>query len=100
MIHRRSSTPFPAEDRRRFTRPHQGRRRNRMAMKTYLLAGLVVACSALSQGTLAQTSERQVIDDAAQALGGRDRVMGVNTLLIEGAGHEMNVGQSLRYDEL
>jgi glyoxylase-like metal-dependent hydrolase (beta-lactamase superfamily II) len=69
-------------------------------MKIYLLAAVVIGLGLLPNGASAQTPERQVIEDAAQALGGRDRVMSVNTLLVEGAGHEMNVGQSLRYDEL
>ena len=49
---------------------------------------------------LAQTAEQQVIAGAAAALGGRDRIMAVKTLVVEGGGRDMNVGQSLRYDEL
>jgi hypothetical protein len=68
-------------------------------MKIHLIACVVVAnCAAAS--ALAQTPERQVVEDAAVAMGGRDQVLGARTLLVEGAGHDMNVGQSLRYDDL
>ena len=46
----------------------------------------------------AQTPEQQVVDDAAAALGGRDRVMAVKTMLLEGAGNFVGI-TSLRYDD-
>ena len=66
----------------------------------------IFICVALTSGFLfgqepyAQSPEQQLIADAASALGGRERVMAVKTLLIEGGGHDMNVGQALRFDEL
>ena len=70
-------------------------------MRTHLLGGLVAAAVfVLPAGGRAQSPEQQIVNDAAAGLGGRDRVLGVKTLQLEGAGHEMNVGQSLRYDEL
>jgi glyoxylase-like metal-dependent hydrolase (beta-lactamase superfamily II) len=69
-------------------------------MKIHLIACLVVGTCAAALPAMAQAPERQVVDDAAQALGGRDQVLAARTLLLEGAGHDMNVGQSLRYDEL
>jgi hypothetical protein len=69
-------------------------------MKIHLIACLVVGTCALPGRAVAQTAERLVVDDAAQALGGRDQVLAPKSLLVEGAGHDMNVGQSLRYDEL
>ena len=45
-----------------------------------------------------QTPEQQVVNDAATALGGRDRVMGVKTMLLEGAGNFVGI-TSLRYDD-
>ena len=64
--------------------------------------GLVlVSLVLLSQSVaLAQNAEQQVVAAAAAALGGRDRIMAVKTLVVEGGGRDMNVGQSLRYDEL
>src|ERR1700750_3419874 len=46
----------------------------------------------------AQTPEQQVINDAAEALGGRDRVMAVRTMLLEGAGNFVGI-TSLRWDD-
>src|SRR6185503_4521755 len=39
--------------------------------------------------------EQQVINDAAAALGGRDRILSVKTLVIEGNGENGNLGQDL-----
>lgn len=69
-------------------------------MKIHLIASIVVGVFVAAAPAVAQTPERQVVDDAAQAMGGRDQVLSARTLLVEGAGHDMNVGQSLRYDEL
>jgi hypothetical protein len=48
--------------------------------------------------TRAQGTAQQIIDDAATALGGRDRVMSVKTMLLEGAGNFVGI-TSLRYDD-
>src|SRR4026209_2843575 len=61
-----------------------------------LLASAVVFVPAMrghSTGT-------QIVADAAAALGGRERILAVKTLVVQGGGHDLNVGQSLRYDEL
>jgi glyoxylase-like metal-dependent hydrolase (beta-lactamase superfamily II) len=39
--------------------------------------------------------EQQVIDDAAAALGGRDRILAVKTIVIEGEGTQYNLGQDV-----
>jgi hypothetical protein len=53
-----------------------------------LAIGLLAAC--------AQTPpERQVIDAAAAALGGKDRLLAVRTLTIDGEGSAPNLGQNL-----
>jgi hypothetical protein len=57
----------------------------------------VLAC-ALLWPAAAQSPEQQVVDDAAAALGGRDRVMAVKTMLLEGAGNFVGI-TSLRYDD-
>src|SRR3954454_18158249 len=41
------------------------------------------------------TPEQQVINDAAAALGGKDRILAVRTLVIEGDGANGNPGQDL-----
>jgi hypothetical protein len=48
--------------------------------------------------TRAQGTAQQIVDDAATALGGRDRVLGVKTMLLEGAGNFVGI-TSLRYDD-
>jgi glyoxylase-like metal-dependent hydrolase (beta-lactamase superfamily II) len=48
--------------------------------------------SACSQAT----PEQQVVNDAAAALGGRDRILAVKTLVMEGEGTQFNLGQDLR----
>src|SRR5213078_1010887 len=42
--------------------------------------------------------ERQIVDDAAAALGGRDRILAVKTLVIEGDGMNGNLGQDMTMD--
>ena len=39
--------------------------------------------------------ERQAVDDAAAALGGKDRLLAAKTLTIEGGGPAPNVGQNM-----
>ena len=53
-----------------------------------LLAAATGACTKA-------TPEQQVINDAAAALGGRDRILAVKTLVIEGDGANGNLGQDL-----
>jgi glyoxylase-like metal-dependent hydrolase (beta-lactamase superfamily II) len=55
---------------------------------TILAVAVMGACSKA-------TPEQQVIDDAAAALGGRDRILAVKTLVIEGDGANGNLGQDL-----
>ena len=65
-----------------------------------LLRGFIaatIACTALAT-VVAQTPEQQIVNDAATALGGRDRVMAVKTMLLEGAGNFVGI-TSLRYDD-
>ena len=44
--------------------------------------------------------EQQIVSDAAEALGGRDRILAVRTLLIEGQGKDFSFGQGARPDEM
>lgn len=52
-----------------------------------LLAMALVGCTQT-------TPESQVINDAAEALGGRDAILAVNTIALEGAGTNGNLGQN------
>jgi glyoxylase-like metal-dependent hydrolase (beta-lactamase superfamily II) len=61
---------------------------------------LLVSALSLCSGLQAQSTEQGVVSDAAAALGGRERILAVRTLVVQGGGHDLNVGQSLRYDEL
>ena len=55
------------------------------------LASLALLCAACAQ----RAPEQQIVDDAAAALGGRDRILAVKTLVIEGDGKNGNLGQDL-----
>jgi glyoxylase-like metal-dependent hydrolase (beta-lactamase superfamily II) len=46
----------------------------------------------------AQTAARISLDDVAQAMGGRDRILGIRTLVLEGSGDNYNLGQNLTPD--
>ena len=57
---------------------------------------LVVFVAALAiAGCSRATSEQQIVDDAAAALGGRDRLLAIKTLVIEGEGTNGNLGQDM-----
>jgi hypothetical protein len=47
-----------------------------------------------------QSQAQQVVNDAADALGGRDRVLAVKTLLLEGEGKEFSFGQGSSWTEM
>jgi glyoxylase-like metal-dependent hydrolase (beta-lactamase superfamily II) len=56
-----------------------------------LLGALFASCSS-------PTPEQATIADAAQALGGRDRLMAAKTLVLEGEGTNWNLGQDMTID--
>jgi glyoxylase-like metal-dependent hydrolase (beta-lactamase superfamily II) len=62
--------------------------------KGFAAAGVI----ALALGCAQETPEQQVVNDAAAALGGRERVDAVRTIAIEGGGTLYNLGQDLRPD--
>jgi len=74
-------------------------RSDRSRRSRRLIRGVVaaIACTVLVPAA-AQTPEQQVVNDAATALGGRDRVMAVKTMLLEGGGNFVGI-TSLRYDD-
>src|SRR2546430_16159574 len=56
----------------------------------------LVLFSALIVGGCTQAPpEQQTINDAASALGGRDKILAVKTLIIEGGGTNGNLGQDV-----
>lgn len=55
---------------------------------------LVLALGACSSST----PERQIVEDAAAALGGEDRILAVETLTLEGTGSAFNLGQDMTMD--
>ena len=70
-------------------------------MTTLRRTGFALASIVLIwQGLLAQSTEQQVIADTSAALGGRERILAARTLIVEGGGRDLNVGQSLRFDDL
>ena len=69
---------------------------NRRVMTVAVLSGLLF----LQTTTDAQNPGQQLFNDAAEAMGGRDRVMAVKTLMFEGGGHDFQVDQEFAYDEI
>jgi hypothetical protein len=68
-------------------------RRNTMLRSRFVALGLLVAA-----GCAPQSTERQLVTDAANAMGGADRIQAIRTLVIEGEGQNFNLGQNLRPD--
>ena len=62
----------------------------------YLSAALVAALAVT--GCARPSPEQQFLDDAAAALGGRNRIQAVKTLTIEGEGTNYNLGQDMKPD--
>ena len=60
----------------------------RKGLFALLATAALVGCSQPSP-------EQQIVNDAAQALGGRDRITAVKTLVVEGAGTQYNLGQDV-----
>jgi glyoxylase-like metal-dependent hydrolase (beta-lactamase superfamily II) len=56
----------------------------------------VLLLLAAAAGCASPTPEEQFINDAAGRLGGRDRVLAVRTLVLEGEGTQFNLGQDMR----
>jgi len=54
-----------------------------------------IAAAILLSGCSSATPEQQIVNDAARALGGRDRILAVKTLVLEGEGTNGNLGQDM-----
>lgn len=61
---------------------------HRKSLASVLALCLTAACSTA-------TPEQQIVNDAAAALGGADRVSAVKTLVLDGTGTQYNLGQDL-----
>ena len=59
---------------------------------------VVAAAAALAASCTQVTPEKQIVNDAAAALGGRDRILAVKTLVVEGEGINGNLGQDMTMD--
>ncbi len=60
---------------------------------------LFVTCAlALITACAGPTPEQQIVADAASAIGGRDRLLTIKTLVLEGEGTIWNVGQDMTMD--
>ncbi len=57
---------------------------------------LALLAAAILSACAQSTPEQQTLNDAAAALGGRDRILAVKTLIIEGGGSNGNLGQDVR----
>src|SRR5688572_14885971 len=64
------------------------------------LASLVLLAAVTLSACARATSEQQVINDAAAALGGNERILAVKTLVIEGEGTNGNLGQDMTPDAI
>src|SRR5581483_12085005 len=58
--------------------------------------GLAILLAAVALNGCSQaTPEQQIVNDAAAALGGRDRVLAVKTIVVQGNGTQYNLGQDV-----
>jgi glyoxylase-like metal-dependent hydrolase (beta-lactamase superfamily II) len=55
----------------------------------------ILLAAAIVAGCTQATPEQQVVNDAATALGGRDRIVAVKTIVMEGEGTQYNPGQDV-----
>jgi glyoxylase-like metal-dependent hydrolase (beta-lactamase superfamily II) len=58
-------------------------------------ASLALAMAVTLAGCAQPTPEQQIVNDAAAALGGSERLLAVKTLVIEGEGTQYNLGQDV-----
>jgi hypothetical protein len=59
-----------------------------------MLGVALLACAVLA-GCRRAPAERSVIEDAARALGGQERIQAIKSITIEGAGTDTNLGQNV-----
>ena len=73
--------------------------RGRQTWRAALIAAIAFGVAMQTQ-SFAQSQEQQVVNDAAAAIGGRDRVLAAKTLLIEGVGFDINYGQGHSWSDV
>ena len=59
---------------------------------------LALAAAAIATACTQATPEQHIVNDAAAALGGRDRILAVKTIVLEGQGTNGNLGQDMTMD--
>jgi hypothetical protein len=59
-----------------------------MRVSKWLMTAVVASVAGCGQ----PTPEQRIVNEAAQALGGRDRVLNVKTIALEGEGRQFNLG--------
>ncbi len=69
--------------------------RLRAVLLTVVLIGAVVGVRAQQAALARPGSAAQVIADAVEAIGGRERILAVKTLTVEGYGKNPNIGQAM-----
>lgn len=68
------------------------------AYRSFWMAGTLAVVIAIPASTHAQKAGGPLIAEVAQAMGGRDRVLAVRTLVLEGTGENYNLGQNILPD--
>jgi hypothetical protein len=53
-----------------------------------LVVAAILAGTYVRRGSAQRTAESQLIDDVAAAMGGKERLMGVRSLVVEGEGRQ------------
>ena len=74
-------------------------RDNNQRHLTRLMMAILAVLSLLwaAKPAYSQDSSQQVIDDAASAMGGREKVLAAKTLTQDGGGNDFEVGQGYRW---
>ena len=63
-----------------------------------LAAALILAAPSIAADAAAQRPGRHALLDVADAMGGRERILSIRTLVLEGAGENYNLGQNAAPD--
>ena len=60
---------------------------------------VVVTALTIASPVAAQRSGKPLLEQVARAMGGKEKILGIRTLVIEGTGREYNVGQNTAPDD-
>jgi glyoxylase-like metal-dependent hydrolase (beta-lactamase superfamily II) len=70
-----------------------------MSLRALALAVLVLVAGAAQAAEQAAPTARRVVDEAAQAMGGRERILAAKSLVMEGLGENPNLLQQMRPED-